>query len=359
MSEPGMVEAGWEAAWQRAFQGWIEQRGSAQTRRGRMRIVGKFLAFCDKKPEAVRVEDVRGWRTWLEEEEYAESTIRTYLATLKSFYMEAGRQGLAETNPVTAEALPKTRPYASGRYLSEEEEAALLKAIDVETVWGKRDYALILFLLRSGKRTGEILGLRWGDFEVGKSGVWYRSGKGGELTDNEVPVDGLPVNGLLVDKLSVNGLSVNELSVNELTGGRPEKRTRGDQRRWARLDWEVWAAICSYLEGCGRLETMQEDEFIFTPLTDAAGRVEKLYGDDWRKHALAAGSVGRSIQMYARWAGLAAEEITPKALRYTAAARKLSKGCSLEELSKFMGHSDGDVTRVWVREVIGDKAKGP
>ncbi len=295
-------EAVQETRWSQAREAWIGRQRRGSTRRAYQTILDGFLGFSGKPAWAATTEEVRRWRGWLEQENYATSTIRTYLATLASFYAAAVGNGLAKSNPVEAELLPKASPYASGRYLTEEEEEALLGAIDRETRWGLRDYALILCLLRSGRRTSEILGLRWGDFEVGKAGVGYRAGR----------LEGC---------------------------------------RWGRLDWEVWAAICEYLEGCGRAEGIGEEEAIFTPLTDVAGRVERLYGKEWRKHGLSEVSVGRLIQMYALWAGLPAEEITPKALRYTAGARKWKAACTLEELRDFMGHTDVDVTRKFVRRL--------
>ena len=297
--------------WQEVFEIWVaKQRGARQ--RDYRRIWVNFADFYGQKPEEVKPEDVLRWRKWLEDNDFATSTVRTYLAILASFYDFAAECGMEKRNPVGKYILPKARPYSSGRYLSEEEEAALLGAIDRETAWGLRDYALILFLLRSGRRAGEILGLRWGDFEVRKEGVWYHWRKPG--------------------------------------GNDPKDMHR------SKLKWEVWAGITSYLEACGRLEGMKEEDILFTPLTDMAGRIERLHGLDWRYQALAAGSIGRLIQMYARWAGLAADEISPKALRYTAAVRKWNSGCDLDTLREFMGFTNVDPARVLVKKLMALKA---
>jgi hypothetical protein len=135
-----------------------------------------------------------------------------------------------------------------------------------------------------------------------------------------------------------------------LMGSPASRKEPGDQRR-AKLDWEVWTAICTYLEGCRRLENIQDDEVIFTPLTDVAGRVERLYGKDWREHALSAANIGRTVRMYARWAGLAAEEITPKALRYTALVRKKRAGLGMEEMMRDLGYESLDAVRRALKSV--------
>jgi hypothetical protein len=110
-------------------------------------------------------------------------------------------------------------------------------------------------------------------------------------------------------------------------------------------------AICAHLEGCGRLETMQDEEVIFTPLSDICGRVERLHGKDWHKQALAKENIGRMIQMYVRWAGLRAEEITPKALRYTALMRRRQAGCGLEEIRRDLGYGSLDAVRLALKHV--------
>ncbi len=300
---------------------WAEGMRGEGVRRDYQRIVHGFLEFCGKGVEAVRAEDVRAWKAWLEKEEYAASTMRTYLATAASFFDYACERGLVESNPVANELLPKATPYASGRYLSEDEEARLLAAIDVDTEWGMRDYALILFLVRSGRRTGEALGLRWGDFEVMKDGVWYCwKSKRKDLGEN------------------------GENGMRRLTGSPAGRKNPGNQRR-ARLDWEAWTAICKYLESCGRLGKIGDEEVIFTPLSDVAGRVERLYGKDWRRHALSEANIGRLIRMYANWAGLAADEITPKALRYTALVRRKQAGWGLEEMRQDLGYESLDAVR--------------
>jgi integrase len=334
--------------WEEAVEGWLGSVKKQQTRLSYRRVLEAFRQFCGKELGEAGLEDAWRWREELEKEVYADSTIRTYLATVMSFYDEAVRRGLVNENPVKAELLPRQAPYASGRYLSEEEESRLLAAVDVDTPWGLRDYALILFLLRSGRRTGEVLGLRWKDFEVREDGVWYGWG---EVKGNH--------KGTKNTKDFNENKEGNENSQRDKDGF---KRVKG--RRWARLEAEVWEAVVKYLVGCGRLSWvdhlerdsgrggrsglvgMKKDEVVFTPLTDAGGRLARLYGKNWRSHTLAEGSVGRQIQMYARWAGLPWEEYTPKALRYTAAARKVKEGMGYKELTEFMGYEDVDVGRV-------------
>lgn len=309
--------------WDEAIEGWLGSVKKVATREAYRRVLEDFRKFCGKGLREVGKEDAWRWREMLEREEYATSTIRTYLATVMSFYDEAVRRGLTGENPVSAEVLPRHEPYTSGRYLSEEEERRLLEAVDVETVWGLRDYALILFLLRSGRRTRDVLGLRWGDFEVREDGVWYGWGR------------------------KANHESTDETELRE--GTKILKGNRCGNK--AKLDEEVWEAVVRYLKGCGWWGKMGKQEVVFRPLTDAGGRLRQLYGEDWRRHKLAEGSVGRQIQMYARWAGLVYEEITPKALRYTAAARKVREGMGFKELTEFMGYEDVDVGRVVWRKM--------
>ena len=235
---------------------WLGRQRSERTRGAYRRIVEQFFNFYTADDQEIK-EQVRRWRERLEEEQYAGSTIRTYLATLRSFFQAAHDSGLINSEQFEAiwqpGLIPGERPYASGRWLTEEEEQRLLGAIDRETKWGRRDYALIRLALRSRMRLSKILTL--------------------------------------------------------------------DEKRGA----------------------------VFAPLTEAAGRVRRLYGREWRTHSLSAANIGRLVKMYASWAGLPADEITPKTLRYTAARRRWEQGWTLKELTEFLGYTDVETTRRLVK----------
>ena len=105
---------------------------------------------------------------------------------------EAVQRGLLAKNP--AEGI---RGFKAGddesphRALKREEAKALLDFIDRSTALGKRDYALLMLLLRTGIRRAEVVGLTIGDLgmEQGYHIAVIRHGKGNKRGLAKLPVE--------------------------------------------------------------------------------------------------------------------------------------------------------------------------
>jgi hypothetical protein len=111
----------------------------------------------------------------------------------------------------------------------------------------------------------------------------------------------------------------------------------------------------AFLRKSGRLEYIRPEDFIFTPLTDAGGRLEKRLGENWQNRPLGINTIERALRTYVRWAGVDEAAATPSALRFTAARMRLEAGDSLEQLSEFLGNSCLDVTRAVVRSLTASE----
>ena len=72
--------------------------------------------------------------------------------------------------------------------IAKDEAEALLGSCDRRTAIGRRDYALIIILLRLGLRRGEVAGLRLGDIDW-RAGELVVVGKGGRLDRLPLPAD--------------------------------------------------------------------------------------------------------------------------------------------------------------------------
>ncbi|MEW5869053.1 MAG: tyrosine-type recombinase/integrase [Chloroflexota bacterium] len=303
--------------WGQALVGWLEAQKREGTRRAYFRAVDDFLIFAGRLPGEARAEDVAAWAAHLREQGYKASSVRYQVGVVGSFYdWVIERLGLAaESQPVQAGMRGEAQVYQA-RPLTEAETAALLGAIDRETRWGRRDYALALTCLRTGRWVNEVTALRWGELREAEDGVWYtwqpRRRKGEE---------------------------------------------GGPARCEARLDGEAWQATRDYLRETGRLAGMQAEDYIFAPLTDAGGRLAKRYGADWQKRPLGINTVEKALRAYARSAGLNEEAASPTTLRYTAAMRRLEAGDDEQALMTFLGHSCLEVTRKFVRELTAGEAQ--
>ncbi len=308
-------------AWAEAFGLWLDSRRSKNTRRAYERAWREFLGFSGKDPWIITRTDVAIWVDALHRQGLSKCTVAQYVAAISSFYeyardeyevrMPDGRVvSLHDSNPAASKSLrPQVKAYGKATYLASDEARALLQAIKRTTVQGLRDYALFLTYLATGRRNSEVRNLRWGDFEDSGGRLYYRwSGKGKEDQRYEMPL-------------------------------------------------RVWEAIKAWLKAAGRLETMQEEDYIFTALSDLAGRLPTVQAERWDPFAqpLSMRQVGALLKKYARKAGLDAKKIHVHTLRHTAAMLRKEAGDDVEKICAFLGHSGIAVTQIYLHTVEGQK----
>lgn len=110
----------------------------------------------------------QGWASTSKQDDGVEGT--TYnqrISILSSFYRFARkRQLLRMDNPIDLLDRRKVQEYAHAQPLSREEVSYALKTIDRTVIAGKRDYALLLILLSTGRRASEMVGLQWRDIRI-------------------------------------------------------------------------------------------------------------------------------------------------------------------------------------------------
>lgn len=136
-------------------------------------------------------DDLVNYRAHLAET-YATSTASRMWAVARRLLDEAFQRNLLAKNP--SEGI---RGFKAGddesphRALKREEAKILLDAIDCRTTLGKRDYALIMLLLRTGIRRSEVVGLTIDDLgmEQGYHVAIIRHGKGNKRGFAKLPVE--------------------------------------------------------------------------------------------------------------------------------------------------------------------------
>ena len=95
------------------------------------------------------------------------STYNQRLSTLSSFYIFAKKRGFIKMeNPIGLLERRKTQEYASAQPLSKEEVIRVIGSIDKQTLAGKRDRALLLVFISTGRRASEVLGLQWKHVQI-------------------------------------------------------------------------------------------------------------------------------------------------------------------------------------------------
>jgi site-specific recombinase XerD len=180
------------AGWERAIYAFLSEKerrsGSRRTQDSYYRMLQHFFRRLGKTPEQVISQDVfvfahgRG----LSGREPSAATIGARLSCLSSFYRFLIRMEMATVNPCDAVERPKVQP-SPPRGLSAGQVRQLLDAIP-NTVKGRRDQAIVLTLVLTGRRRSEAINLRAGDIAIedGKPFYTYR-GKGGKRGRRELP----------------------------------------------------------------------------------------------------------------------------------------------------------------------------
>jgi integrase len=157
----------------------------------------------------------------------------------------------------------------------------MLDAIDTATSAGKRDYAIILCLLKTGLRRAELVALNRDDIKV---------------------VDG------------------HHVAIIE--------HGKGDKRRIVKLRVDVWRGLADYLE-------------VLSPATgDVPLFVSFRYGD----HPTSRRLTDKAIELIVKKYAPEGTDLTPHGLRATFATLALESGASLHQVQYALGHADPRTT---------------
>lgn len=127
-------------------------------------------------PAAITTLDLRGYVAALHEAGYAKTSIARRLASLRSFFRFAQREGWTTANP--AKPLRNPRPERHlPHFLSPDEISQLLAAPPAGEPAGLRDRALLETMYSAGLRVSELVGISDGDLDLAGGAVKIR-GKG-------------------------------------------------------------------------------------------------------------------------------------------------------------------------------------
>jgi len=127
-------------------------------------------------PGRITPRDLRQYVSALHEAGYAKSSVSRHLASLRSFFRFAQREGLAEQNP--AKPLRNPRPDRKlPHFLTTDEIARLLNAPSRNEPLGLRDRALLETMYSAGLRVSELVAINDEDLDL-ESGLVRVRGKG-------------------------------------------------------------------------------------------------------------------------------------------------------------------------------------
>lgn len=228
-------------------------------------------------------------------------------------------------NPFAAVDRAQVRAYKRSKYPSTDELLAILALPNVETLTGRRDFALLYTLATSCRRVSDILNLRWGDI----------------VERNE--------DGDYVFQYHYKGDQRNEL-------------------RKAVLQKLAYQAICAYLVADNRPpETMQPGDYIFIPLS--TDHIKRLPNVDPTKVdgtlPISQSYANRILKKYARRVIVDGRQMDitrahVHGLRHAGARlrvqqmRERSGVVDYEKIMELLGHSSLAVTQIYIQTVCTD-----
>lgn len=180
--------------WTGIILAWLSEKrkrsGSTQTEYAYGSHLRRFLEHVRRTPDRVTPDMVftYAYGIGLSGRDPSPNTIRIRLAAVSSFYRFCQRLGVLDKNPVDQIDRPRT-PQAPVRGLSTEEVRTLLQTIPSSSYSGKRDRAITLACLLTGRRRTEVVTLKGCDIQsVTGVGVLYTyRGKGGFRKMRQLP----------------------------------------------------------------------------------------------------------------------------------------------------------------------------
>jgi integrase/recombinase XerD len=113
----------------------------------------------------VTVTDLNAYVLYLEQQNYAPTTVSRTIASTRTFFYYLLKQGLVSGNPADDIKAPKVEKKLPD-ILSVEEVAALLAMPEGTTPKGKRDRAMLELLYATGIRVSELIGLSLSDVNM-------------------------------------------------------------------------------------------------------------------------------------------------------------------------------------------------
>lgn len=126
-------------------------------------------------PAEITPLDLRGYVSAMHEAGYAKSSISRRLASLRTFFKFAQREGMANSNPAKPLRNPR-RDRKLPHFLSNEQVGKLLEAPPGNAL-GLRDRAILETTYSAGLRVSEVVGMNSGDLDLTEGIVRIR-GKG-------------------------------------------------------------------------------------------------------------------------------------------------------------------------------------
>ncbi len=290
---PDTANAHTNSALDRVLEGLIGGKMSPLTRRAYQYDAALFVNWLHQQALGINQltrSDIERYQVWLRTN-YTKNAAARKLVVARRLLEEAVERGLILYNParkVKGFALDQETPHTA---LDPDQARKLLAAIGTTTLQGKRDYAIVSLLMRTGLRRAECVALRLSD-------LGYEQG--------------------------------HHLAV--------IRQAKGDKRHKIKIPADVWRNLEEYLAALEvkltELNQAEREQPVF---------VQFRKGDHPQTEAISGQVIQRVVETACQKANLGLK-LTPHSLRATFVTLALEGGAKLEQVQYAVGHADPRTT---------------
>ena len=251
----------------------------------------QFVKFIDTSGiQRINTEDIITYKRLLQSQGRKKNTINSYLIAIKKFFAWLDSRNIYPNVAVSIKLLKKPKGFCKD-VLSVEQIKNLLASINTSTLKGRRDYALINLLVRTGLRTIEVIRADVGDLEqAGFEATLRVWGKGRETKDEK-----------------------------------------------AILTYEVLRPLQDYLYA---RQVNGDNEPLFTSIANRNGG-----------ERLTTRSISRIVKERLKAVGIDNERITAHSLRHTAVTLALLGGAGLQDTQAMARHGNINTTLIYSHNI--------
>lgn len=150
------------------------------------RALKQFFSFMSSKSIELNGNDILDYKKFLSDQKLAAYTINSYLVVVRRFFAWTESKKIYPNIAKTVKAMKKPQGFRKEN-LSNQQIVRVLQGINQSTLQGKRDFAIINLLLRTGLRTIEIQRADIADIaRCADESKFYIQGKGRDAKDEYV-----------------------------------------------------------------------------------------------------------------------------------------------------------------------------
>jgi len=154
------------------------------------RVLAEWMKENALTPGTFTRSNAIAYLSWLNDQHQG-ATVKRMISVARNIFAEQVNSEQRTSNPFAGIKSPKANNETPHTALTKEQAVKLLASIDQKTHLGKRDYAMISLLLRTGIRRSECASLNIGDLQAdqGHKVAIIRHGKGDKRRKAKIPVD--------------------------------------------------------------------------------------------------------------------------------------------------------------------------